>query len=139
MPHAGTNYDPAMLDVARAYLDDYAPEPFPTITGMALRIGVDRERLHAWEAKYPDLAHILKKCRQQQEVVLGSAMFDKSTFSPGQIFLAKNLLGWADKLETDNTNHDTAQSLQAARHNIAKLKAVKSGKAKGKSDDSEAA
>ena len=135
MAHAGTSFDPRMIKTAEAYLADYSPERVPTLAGMAKRMGIHAQRLADWQDKHAELADVIKKCEQEQQLVLINGMLDKNAFTPGMIFAAKNMIGWADRLETHNENMDVSSRLSQARQAITKLKAVKGGKDKENAED----
>ncbi|MEO5342212.1 MAG: DNA-packaging protein [Gammaproteobacteria bacterium SHHR-1] len=136
-----STYKPELAAKALEYFEH--PDKFghrrPTIAGLSLILDVNKDTVHVWRSKYPDFADAVKKGESIIEHALVDAMLEKNEFHAGLIFAAKNMIGWADKVETENHNHDTGQQLTAARQRLSKLKVVKSGKAKGKSEDSEAA
>ena len=78
------------------------PEPY-TMSGLAIRLGMDRQSLLNYSKKEKFFGTI-KKARARVEADVEKRMSSKDTFTPGLIFNAKNNFGWKDKTETDITS-----------------------------------
>lgn len=78
------------------------PAPY-TMGGLAVALGVDRKTLVNYSHK-EEFFPTINAARAKVEASLEERMVEKDTFSPGQIFIAKNGFGWKDKNETD-LNH----------------------------------
>ena len=115
------------------YLDE--GDPIPTIQGAGVKLGIPSPTLALWADKFPAVAEALKKGEDVKYQILLQKMMDKNAFTPGVIFASKNLMGWADKIETHNENMDVSSRLSQARQAITKLKAVKGGKDKESTED----
>jgi len=76
------------------------PEPY-TMSGLAVALGVDRKTILNYEAK-DEYFLTIKNARARVEADLDRRMNTKETFTPGNIFTAKNNFGW--KEESNNTN-----------------------------------
>jgi len=84
---------------------------FPTLTRFACNIGVTRETLHDWATaklangnlKHPRFSYAYKKAKDFQESILIEGSM-AGAFNPSfAIFTAKNVLGWRDRQEVENT------------------------------------
>ena len=75
------------------------PEPY-TMSGLAYYLGMDRQTLLNYNNK-EQFFDTIKKAKSRVEMNLDARMNDKSTFTPGQIFNAKNNFGWKDQSEHD--------------------------------------
>jgi hypothetical protein len=64
-PHIGrpTKYDPSFIDIAREYINSCGREAteLPTIQGLALKLGVDDERIGEYAKKYPEFHATIKE------------------------------------------------------------------------------
>lgn len=78
------------------------PEPY-TMSGLARRLGMSRRALVDYKKKDQFLPTI-KEARARVEEDVERRMNDKSKFTPGLIFNAKNNFDWKDKTEQD-LNH----------------------------------
>ena len=73
----------------------------PTMSGLALHLGMDRKTLLNYSKKdefFPTVRH----ARQMVEVALEQNLY--GTAVTGTIFNLKNNFGWVDKYENDNTH-----------------------------------
>lgn len=79
---------------------------FPTLSGFAKKIGINRKTIIDWSKKYPEFGEAYEFAKDMQErfiVVNGLKGLINPTFA---IFTAKNVLGWRDKHpdEVDQVN-----------------------------------
>jgi hypothetical protein len=87
------------------------PCKFPTLARFACNIGIDRETLWQWataklpngEPKYPNFSNAYKRAKDFQESILVEGAMIGAFSQPFAIFTAKNVLGWKDKQEVENT------------------------------------
>lgn len=77
------------------------PEPY-TMSGLAYALGVDRKTIVNY-SKDDKFFHTIKNARARVERDVERRMSDKSTFTPGLIFNAKNNFGWRDDKHVDHT------------------------------------
>lgn len=78
------------------------PAPY-TMAGLAFFLGMDRRSLLNYTKK-DEFFPTLKAARDRVEADVEERMNDKSKFTAGLIFNAKNNFGWVDKTETDVTS-----------------------------------
>lgn len=76
------------------------PEPY-TMSGLAYYLGVDRRTLVNYSNRDQYFLTI-KKARARVEADLDRRMNTKETFTPGNIFTAKNNFGWQEDTNTTN-------------------------------------
>jgi len=87
------------------------PCKFPTLARFACNIGVTRETLWDWatsklpngELKHPNFSNAYKKAKEYQESILVEGAMAGAFSQPFAIFTAKNVLGWKDRQEVENT------------------------------------
>lgn len=87
------------------------PCKFPTLARFACNIGVTRETLWEWsttklpngELKYPNFSNAYKRAKEFQESILVEGAMAGAFNSTFSIFTAKNVFGWKDKQEVENT------------------------------------
>ncbi len=73
----------------------------PTFAGFAVSIGVYKEVLEVWAARYPEFSRAMDIAKSWQEnilVVNGLAGRYNTSFS---MFAAKNLIGWRERFEVE--------------------------------------
>lgn len=76
------------------------PEPY-TMSGLAVSLGIDRRTLLNYESK-DEFFPTIKKAKARVEADLDRRMNTKETFTPGNIFTAKNNFGWKEEGKTTN-------------------------------------
>lgn len=79
----------------------------PTFAGFAASIGVSTSTLSAWEKKYPEFHAACDVARAfQEDMLIQNGLLGH--YSPATtIFVQKNVLGWRDKIETEETKNVT--------------------------------
>ena len=77
------------------------PAPY-TMAGLAYYLGMDRRSLLNY-SKREQFFPTIKAARDRVEADVEERMNDKTKFTAGLIFNAKNNFGWVDKTETDVT------------------------------------
>lgn len=75
------------------------PAPY-TMSGLAYALDIDRKTLLNY-SKNEQFFPTVKRARERVERDVEERMNDKSKFTPGLIFNAKNNFGWVDKSEVD--------------------------------------
>lgn len=81
----------------------------PTIAGMALFMGLNRNTLYDWKADFPGIARVVDNLQAQQEVLLlanGLMSVYNSTITK----LVLNKHGYAEKTQQDNISSDGSMS-----------------------------
>ena len=90
---------------------EVVPCKFPTLARFSCIIGVTRETLHDWatsklpngELKHPEFSYSYKRAKEYQESLLVEGAM-AGAFNPAfAIFTAKNILGWRDRQEIENS------------------------------------
>ena len=88
-----TKYEPKMVDIAKEYIQSCGREAteLPTIEGLALRLGVDDERIAEYSAKYPEFHATVKELKgKQKDQLINDGMYGgKEVNSTMAIFLLK--------------------------------------------------
>lgn len=70
----------------------------PTLSGLALHLGIERKTLYNYEEK-DEFLHIIKKARERVEAIYE----ERTIYEPnptGVIFALKNM-GWTDRVQND--------------------------------------
>lgn len=102
-----TKYNPDMIIEATDYIDSCGREAMelPTITGLALRLGVDDERISEWAKEYPEFHATVKalKAKQQDQLMNDGMYGGKEVNSTMAIFLLKVNHGMVETTHTDIT------------------------------------
>lgn len=88
------------------------PNRFPTLARFAAELDVDRSTLAEWASKtnengelvYPEFSRAYKRAKDYQEAFLAEGGIAGAFETPFAIFTAKNVIGWKDKQEVDNTH-----------------------------------
>ncbi len=75
MTHPGgrpTIYKPEIITEINKYLREAIPQnmKIPTVEGVALRLGINKETLYAWAKKYPEFSNTLKELKMRQKEAL---------------------------------------------------------------------
>lgn len=99
--HAGgrpTKYIPAVIyPQIDAYLEDCSREntELPTVEGLALKLGVNRDTVFEWAKKYPELSDYLKKLadKQKNQLINDGMYGGKEVNASMAIFLLKAIHG----------------------------------------------
>lgn len=102
-----------LKEQARGYVEEegsYMSSLLPSIEGLALRLGIHRDTLYAWEKEDEDFSDILERLRQSQ----AKKLMDKGLAGQYNSTIAKLLLskhGYVEKSEQDiTTGGDKIQS-----------------------------
>ena len=120
------------------------PGKFPTLARFATMVGVTRDTLYEWstgtndngELKHASFSYAYKRAKDYQEALLCEGTIANVFNAPFSIFTAKNILGWKDKTEVDQTLNATVEStvttasqesIAALEEKIAKKRAAASG------------
>lgn len=93
-----------------AVIEVINPVPY-TMSGLAYALGMDRKSLLNYSKK-EQFFPTIKRARDRVEADLDERMNDKQTFTPGQIFNAKNNFDWKDKTEQEITNLEPPKPLE---------------------------
>lgn len=80
--------------------------PAPTMSGLALYLGMDRKTLYNYSKK-AQFFPTIKKAKARVEQYLEKRLYGNSV--TGTIFSLKNNFDWADKTESTNTNVEVSQ------------------------------
>lgn len=88
------------------------PNRLPTLARFAAELDVDRSTLAEWANKtdaggalvYPKFSRAYKRAKDYQEAFLAEGGLAGAFETPFAIFTAKNVIGWKDKQEVDNTH-----------------------------------
>lgn len=78
--------------------------PFPSMSGLAMKLGVNRQQIYEWEKIHPEFSDILNHGREViREFLMSHGVTGKynSNFAK---FVATNLTDLTDKKEVSNTN-----------------------------------
>lgn len=73
-----TKYSPKTIDEINKYLQDATPEnmSIPTVEGIALRLGVNRDTIYAWAKKHKEFSDTIKKMKMlQKEALIRTGIF----------------------------------------------------------------
>lgn len=79
----------------------------PTMSGLALALGVDRKTIINYERR-EEYFHAVKKARARVEVALEQRLYGQAV--TGIIFNLKNNFGWQDKQDLLHTSPDGSMS-----------------------------
>lgn len=78
---------------------------FPTVTGLALALGMTRKGLIDYENKdNPEFGNTIKKAKAKVEAFVEQRLYHAN--ATGSIFNLKNNFGWQDKQEREITGKD---------------------------------
>ena len=86
-----------LQEAVNAYFDN---ELRPTLSGLAVHLGVERKTLYNYD-KRDEFFHIIKNARDKVEAIYESRLIYEQS-PTGVIFALKNM-NWRDKTETDVT------------------------------------
>lgn len=75
----------------------------PTFQGFAASIGVGPHTLIQWEKRHPAFATARARAKGMQEAFFAEGMANGLLNPTGAIFVAKNILGWRDKIDIETT------------------------------------
>lgn len=84
---------------------------FPSFEGFAVHKKFSRKALYLWKKKYKEFRLAWNKCETIQHnfiMVNGMAGLTASAFT---IFAAKNVMGWRDKQDVNNTGTTTVRTI----------------------------
>ena len=75
MTHPGgrpTIYTPEIINEINAYLEEAIPQnmKIPTVEGIALKLGINKDTLYDWAKKYPEFSDTLKELKMKQKEYL---------------------------------------------------------------------
>ena len=99
------------IKLTKAYFADsygVAKDNVPTIDGLAVYLDVCRDTVYAWKKKFPEFTYTIKRGEAHQGRAITNLLTDKERFTTGSIFVAKNVMGWVDRVETFNEHKITA-------------------------------
>lgn len=102
------------------------PNRFPTLARFAAELDVDRSTLAEWADKkdsdgvlvHPEFSRAYKRAKDYQEAFLAEGGLAGAFETPFAIFTAKNVIGWKDKQEIDNTHSGKEGGIPIA-HSVA--------------------
>jgi len=69
----------------------------PLLSSFAIKIGVNRDTLNAWDKKYKEFSAALKKAKDCQRRILITNGIKGLYNTAFAIFTAKNIIGWRDR------------------------------------------
>lgn len=86
------------------------PNKFPTLARFACNIGVCKDTLYEWataknengDLLHPEFSVAYKRSKSYQEYILAEGGMNGAFQANFAIFTAKNVIGWRDKMETEN-------------------------------------
>lgn len=88
-----TKYDPSFIQIAKEYIDSCGREAteLPTIEGLALKLGLDDERIGEYAKQYPEFHATIKelKFKQKNQLINDGMYGGKEVNSTMAIFLLK--------------------------------------------------
>ena len=109
-----TKYTPELLKAAWAYIDggwEKAGDPVPTVVGLALEIGIDKETAYRWakEEGKEEFSNILTRVSvmQERKLVAGGLA---NLFNPAITKMMLTKHGYSDKIEQNHTSNDGSMS-----------------------------
>lgn len=121
-----SKYNETIIPKTLDYLENYESygDVMPSIAGLATRIKVARETIHAWrkDEEKSEFSHILDDLLATQEQVL----FNKGllgTFNPTIVKLALGKHGYTEKVETEHKGNLSVTDMTEDQLN-AKLEAL---------------
>jgi hypothetical protein len=108
-----SSYDEAMQEKADLYIDEFEAdaegEVVPSITALALYLGISRATAHNWGKAFPTFLDTLEKVNQVQEVKLtNGSLSNRLNSNISKLMLANH--GYSDKSSVDNTSSDGSMS-----------------------------
>lgn len=81
----------------------------PTLAGFAIQVGVDRHTLAKWAKKHTDFGAAYKMAKEFQENYLVKNGMKSLIHPVFSIFVAKNVIGWRDKVEINEEEENTLE------------------------------
>lgn len=75
----------------------------PTLYGFASQTKVCHDTLHEWAKNHPNFSEAMKECKATQSQFIIDATFTGKSNPAFSIFMMKNICGWRDKTEVDQT------------------------------------
>jgi len=99
-----TKYNDDVINQTCDYFADpqeVAGDRLATIAGLSVYLGVHVDTIYEWKKRHPDFSDAIKLNEGHQVRQLVNIMLDKDQYTTGSIFVAKNILGWKDKTETE--------------------------------------
>ena len=84
----------------------------PTINGFCIKIGIHPDTLHEWVKKYSHFSDAYKRAKiMQEEFWQQNSM--RGLYNPlFTIFMGKNVFGWKDKTEVEQTSRVVIEEKQ---------------------------
>ena len=104
--HAGgrpTKYTPELLEECRKYLVDF--NTLPSIAGLAVRLNVNRDTLHAWakDEDKPEFSDIYAKLlAKQEDELIRNGLMGHFNASITKMILTKH--GYSDKVDATSSD-----------------------------------
>ncbi len=104
-----SSYTEAMQERADLYIDEFEVDPenevVPSITALALHLGISRSTAHKWGVDFPLFSDTLEKVNQKQEMLLtNGSLSNRLNSNISKLMLANH--GYSDKSVVDNTSSD---------------------------------
>jgi hypothetical protein len=117
-------YPPEKLDEFNEKIEEYflrqdAQDRPYTITGLALAVGMDRDRLIQYENREP-FYDTIKRAKQRVHEYVEERLFGGCS-ATGVIFSLKNNFGWKDKTEVDQNLNVTGDVETMSREQLLKI------------------
>ena len=84
---------------------------FPSFEGFAASVNVSRPTIYTWKKKHKSFRIAWRRCEAMQHnfiMVNGMAGLTAQAFT---IFAAKNIMGWRDKQDVNNTGETTVRTI----------------------------
>ena len=96
-------------------------DEMPSIKGLMIHLKMYKEQFYRYIHKYPEFAEILEHTRMIIANWAENDVYNTKGLAAGKIAYMKNIHGWADKLETNNTTEIRQISVDEAKAKIEML------------------
>jgi hypothetical protein len=101
----------AMSKDGKSVFKERIPNNLPLIGRFATTIGIGKSTIWSWSERYPEFKAALEIAHDMQEYILVTNSL-MGLYSPAaSIFAMKNLIGWRDKIESEQTVKFSVDSL----------------------------
>ena len=99
-----TKYNPDIIPKVTEYFKNphLYQDRVATKAGLSCVLNISKQTLLTWCDKHKALLDAVKAGEAYQERQIVEHLLDKEKYTSGAIFVAKNILGWADKQEVKN-------------------------------------
>lgn len=97
-----TKYSEEIIKKTRNYIENYRNfgEVIPSIEGLALVLGVNRDTIYEWKNKFKEFSDMVEALQlKQTKILLNLGLLNKINFSIAKLLLAKQ--GYAEKQEME--------------------------------------